>query len=265
MSSQSHGEHSGHPTLKQYVIIAIILFAITIVEFFIIWPVNRIGAASTPILIILSCIKFAIVIFYYMHLKFDQRLLTWIFLGGLALGLLVSLSLLTLFSSIYATPEPRAYAAANAVPYVHGEEGHAVAESGGHEETGDSSSVSTEASHTDPVSADTSGAGDSSSSGNVDLGMEVFAGSGGCGACHTVEGVAAGMVGPDLTHIGSEAASRKPGMSPEDYLIESIKMPEAFVAEGVERAMPGLMTAAVTSHLTDEQVEGLVAFLLEQK
>ncbi len=260
MSSQSHGEHSSHPTLMQYVIIAIILFAITIVEFFIIWPYNRIGAASTPVLIILSCIKFAIVIFYYMHLKFDRRLLTWIFLGGLALGLVVSMALMTLFSSVYATPAPRPYAAANAVPYVHGEEGHEVASEAGHQEP---VHASAEATHSE---AETTGsAGESASSGEVDLGMEVFAGSGGCGACHTVEGVAAGVVGPDLTYIGSEAASRKPGMSAEDYLIESIKEPEAFVAEGVERAMPGLMTAAVTSHLTDEQVDGLVAFLLEQK
>ena len=264
MSSQSHGEHSGHPTLKQYVIIAIILFAITIVEFFIIWPINRIGAVSTPILIILSCVKFAIVIFYYMHLKFDRRLLTWIFLGGLALGLVVSMSLMTLFSSIYATPEPRAYAAANAVPYVHPEEGHAVAESGDHKEVVDPVASSREASHQEPGSSDAP-VTDADSAGNVNLGMEVFAGSGGCGACHTVEGVAAGMVGPDLTHIGSEAASRKPEMSAEEYLMESIKNPEAFVAEGVERAMPGLMTAAVTANLTDEQVDGLVAFLLEQK
>ncbi len=260
MSSQSHGEHSGHPTLKQYVIIAIILFAITIVEFFIIWPYNRIGAASTPVLIILSCIKFAIVIFYYMHLKFDRRLLTWIFLAGLALGLLVSLALLTLFSSVYATPVPREYAAANAVPYVHGQGEHEVASKEAHK---DAASASAGEPHSDVES--TSPAGELASSGEVDLGMEVFAGSGGCGACHTVEGVSAGVVGPDLTYIGSEAADRIPGMSAEDYLTESITNPEAFIAEGVERAMPGLMTAAVTSHLTDEQVDGLVAFLLEQK
>lgn len=259
MSSQSHGEHSSHPTLKQYVIIAIILFAITIVEFFIIWPYNRIGAAATPVLIILSCIKFAIVIFYYMHLKFDRRLLTWIFLAGLALGLVVSLALMTLFSSVYATPAPRPYAAANAVPYVHGEEGHEVASESGHQEP---VHVSEKATHTEVES--TSSGGEPALSGAVDLGMEVFT-SGGCGACHTIEDVAVGMVGPDLTYIGSEAASRKPGMSAEDYIRESIKNPEAFIAEGVERAMPGLMTSALTSNLTDEQVDGLVAFLLEQK
>jgi len=83
----------------QYVVIAIILFVITLIEFFIIWPVNRIGAASTPVLIILSVLKFGIVIGYYTHLKFDPKMFTWIFLGGLALGVAVVFALMFLFSS----------------------------------------------------------------------------------------------------------------------------------------------------------------------
>ena len=100
MSSQSHGEHSSHPTLMQYVIIAIILFAITIVEFFIIWPYNRIGAASTPVLIILSCIKFAIVIFYYMHLKFDDRRFLALFAFPFVVATLVMIVLMALFDTL---------------------------------------------------------------------------------------------------------------------------------------------------------------------
>ncbi len=84
-------------------------------------------------------------------------------------------------------------------------------------------------------------------------------------ACHTIEGISAGLVGPDLTHIGSEASGRISGVSAEDYLIESIRNPEAFVAEGVERAIPGLMTSAITANLTDQQVEALVQFLLAQQ
>ncbi len=73
------------------------------------------------------------------------------------------------------------------------------------------------------------------------------------------------MLGPDLTHIGTDAETRKPGVSAEDYIRESIKDPEAFVAEGVERATAGLMLASVTANLTDGQVDALVEFLLEQK
>ena len=94
MSSDPGVHESRHPTLKQYVIIAIFLFAITIVEFMIILPEGFRGRGWTIApLAFLSAIKFAAVIFFYMHLKFDNRLLTWVFLGGLALGFAVVFSL----------------------------------------------------------------------------------------------------------------------------------------------------------------------------
>jgi len=86
-----------------------------------------------------------------------------------------------------------------------------------------------------------------------------------CSQCHTIEGVAAGLIGPDHTHLATEAANRTPGLSAEEYIRESIKNPEVFVAEGVPRSMPGLMTNAITEKLTDKQIEDLVAFLLTLK
>ena len=96
-------------------------------------------------------------------------------------------------------------------------------------------------------------------------GQSIFTGKGGCLACHTIEGISTGLVGPDLTHIGTDAAERKPGVSARDYLTEAIREPEAFVPEGVERAIPGLMTAAITASLSDDEVAALVEFLLAQK
>ena len=86
-------------------------------------------------------------------------------------------------------------------------------------------------------------------------GEVIFAGSGGCGACHIIEGLTTGGVGPELTYIGTDAASRKSGLSASEYIEESIRSPEAFVPEGVERAMPGLMTSGITAPLTEGQVE----------
>ena len=118
-------EHtSNHPTFKQYVLIAIILFAITIVEFLLIWDragiVDSLGATKIPLLVGLSAVKFAIVIMYYMHLKFDNRLLGTIFMSGLALAFLVGIALLGLFVAFEGNQ--RIYAEVRAVPYVeHGE------------------------------------------------------------------------------------------------------------------------------------------------
>ena len=97
MSSSQQTEQSHHPTFQQYVLVAIILFVITIIEFFAIFPdPDLIGAAKIPVLAILSAIKFAIVIMFYMHLKFDNSLFTWLFVAGfiLATGILITLGAL---------------------------------------------------------------------------------------------------------------------------------------------------------------------------
>ena len=122
MSSSPQTEQGHHPSTKQYVLVAVILFAITIVEFLIIFPdQDLIGAAKIPVLIFLSAIKFAIVIMFYMHLKFDHRMFTMFFLAGLALAFAAGIAVLGMFAALGG--EPRAYASANAIPYVEGEHG----------------------------------------------------------------------------------------------------------------------------------------------
>ena len=275
MSSDPGVHESRHPTLKQYVGIAIFLFIITIVEFVIILPEDFRGAGWTIApLAILSAIKFAAVIFFYMHLKFDNRLLTWIFLGGLALGFAVVFALVALSSSW--TPSLRPYAEANATPCTLNhdtgrcyEDEVGLATTTDHEPAAADSATATEPADTAPAAAATAPA----SGGLAATGRQVFitgAGEGAatpCVTCHTVEGIpeAVGLLGPDLSNIGAEAANRKPGTSAEDYLVESIREPEAFIADGIERATPGLMLTAITAGLTDNDVDALVAFLLEQQ
>ena len=233
-------EHGRHPTLKQYLVVATALFLITIVEFYIIYPHQRItGALLVVVLVGLSAVKFGIVIMFYMHLKFDARMFTWIFLGGLALAFAVGLALLGLFGALRAEAQPRGFAQENAAPYVpeHGE-GGAV------EPKPDSGAMP---------------GGDAE---KLALGKAVFAGKGTCSACHTIQGVSAGTVGPDLTHIGTEGAQQKSGMSAEAYIRESIENPGAFVAPGFP---PGIMPTGLKGNLTKDEFEALVAFLVAQK
>ena len=124
--SISHEEQqtTHHPTFMQYVLVAVILFVITIVEFLLIWDRagidDDLGASKIPLLIVLSAVKFGIVIMFYMHLKFESRLFTGIFLAGLALAFAAGIAVLGIFVALEG--EPREFAKANAVPYV--EEGH---------------------------------------------------------------------------------------------------------------------------------------------
>ena len=136
MTTSHEDQHDArHPTFKQYVLVAVILFAVTIVEFLLIWDKvgieDDLGASKIPILVILSAFKFAVVIMFYMHLKFDAKLFSWVFIAGLALAFVVGIALLGLFFAYEG--KPRDFAQANAVPYVHEEEGgevHAEEESG---------------------------------------------------------------------------------------------------------------------------------------
>ena len=91
MATPHQTEHAvHHPTTKQYMVIAAILFAITIVEFVLIWEKagidDDLGLSKIPLLVFLSAIKFAIVILFYMHLKFDNPFFLRVFLAGLALA-----------------------------------------------------------------------------------------------------------------------------------------------------------------------------------
>ena len=81
----------------------------------------------------------------------------------------------------------------------------------------------------------------------------------GCGGCHTIEGLSAGTVGPNQTNIGSAAANRIPGMSAEEYILESILDPSAFVVEGYP---DDVMPKNYGDLLTQEEVSDLVAFFL---
>jgi cytochrome c oxidase subunit 4 len=79
------GHH--HPTERQYVIVAIVLAAITAVEVALYYVDT--GALNVPLLLILALVKFVAVIGYFMHLKFDSRLFRNLFITGLILAIFV--------------------------------------------------------------------------------------------------------------------------------------------------------------------------------
>jgi cytochrome c oxidase subunit 4 len=81
-------EHHEHPSEAKYIQIATILTIITIVEVAI-YYVEAFDAILVPALIALSTIKFVMVVGYFMHLKFDDKRLAWIFATGMAVALAI--------------------------------------------------------------------------------------------------------------------------------------------------------------------------------
>ncbi len=103
--SQQHGhagahEHS-HPTGNQYAVIALILTVITVIE---VWayyiPALVASPLFNPALIIMSAAKFAIVVLFYMHLKFDNRLFRLLFTGSLIVAMCTIVALMFLFGKL---------------------------------------------------------------------------------------------------------------------------------------------------------------------
>jgi len=75
----------GHPTALRYVQIAVILTVLTTIEIAV-YYIHSLSKILIPILLTLSAIKFALVVLWYMHLKFDNRIFSALFLLGLIIG-----------------------------------------------------------------------------------------------------------------------------------------------------------------------------------
>ena len=92
----SHDEHAEHGmSVGGYIKVAIILAALTALEvatYFV-----DFGPFFMPTLIILMCLKFVIVVSYFMHLKFDNKLFSFMFYAGLFLAIGVYAAFLATF------------------------------------------------------------------------------------------------------------------------------------------------------------------------
>jgi cytochrome c oxidase subunit IV len=79
----THEPHE-HPTDRKYVQIAIILAVLTAAEIATYPAEDVLGSALIPILLVLMTIKFWYVAAFFMHLKFDTRMFSWVFVTGIA-------------------------------------------------------------------------------------------------------------------------------------------------------------------------------------
>ncbi len=81
-----HADHAGHPSDAKYIKIALILGAVTAVEVALYYWSFSNEAANNAVLLVLAAVKFVIVAAYFMHLKFDNRLLRRLFITGFILA-----------------------------------------------------------------------------------------------------------------------------------------------------------------------------------
>ncbi|MBI4336436.1 MAG: cytochrome C oxidase subunit IV family protein [Chloroflexi bacterium] len=90
-----------HPTPFTYIKVAAVLGAITALEV-VVFYMQALRPVVVPVFLALSATKFAGVVLFYMHLKFDSRLFSGLFAIGLVLAAAVIVALMALFRTMFA-------------------------------------------------------------------------------------------------------------------------------------------------------------------
>ena len=78
----------GHPSVGQYVEIGIILAVLTAIEVALFYA-GQAGTPSevtVPAILLLTVMKFVLVVLWFMHLRFDSKILARLFIAGLILA-----------------------------------------------------------------------------------------------------------------------------------------------------------------------------------
>lgn len=102
------GEVHHHPQWSTYWKVALILFLITVGEVWAYYVPSFVASrAFVPTLLGLSALKFAIVVMFYMHLRYDHKLFRALFTGPLLVAAITLVALLFLFGQLAAHFGPR--------------------------------------------------------------------------------------------------------------------------------------------------------------
>lgn len=109
MSSETrevaHNQHA-HPTNRFYLMVGAALIGLTVLE-----VLGYLGeengtlgpGMATTIILVLSAVKFLLVVALYMHLKFDHKLFTGLFVFPALLATLVIGGMILLFGPVHGT------------------------------------------------------------------------------------------------------------------------------------------------------------------
>jgi cytochrome c oxidase subunit IV len=92
----AHSGEVAHASAKTYVIVGVILTVITAIEVAIFF-IHAMQGILIPLLLFLSVVKFVTVVQFFMHLRYDSKVLSRVFFGPLFLAVLVVVGMILLF------------------------------------------------------------------------------------------------------------------------------------------------------------------------
>ena len=100
----THG--GGHASLKTYIQVALVLAIITAVEVATLYVPGIPDGLLVVSLLVMSVIKFVLVVGFFMHLKYDGGIMRAMFIGPLILSILIILAIMALFGAYLLLPRP---------------------------------------------------------------------------------------------------------------------------------------------------------------
>lgn len=97
-AAAGHGDAGAevHASNRTYVGVAAVLAVLTALEVMVFY-VPALKPVLIPILIVLMLAKFALVVMFFMHLKYDSKVLTGLFTGPLVVSTAVVLAMIALY------------------------------------------------------------------------------------------------------------------------------------------------------------------------
>ena len=103
MSLHGHAavEPAAHASVATYVRVALILSAVTALEVGVIY-IRFLTPIVVPLLLVMATAKFALVVMFFMHLRYDSRSLTAVFVGPLLIASALGLALIALVGTLFA-------------------------------------------------------------------------------------------------------------------------------------------------------------------
>jgi len=102
----AHAAGGGHATLKTYVNVAIVLALITAIEVATLYVPGIPNGILVTSLLLMSIVKFILVVGFFMHLKYDAAVMRAVFVGPLILSILIILAIMALFGAFILLPRP---------------------------------------------------------------------------------------------------------------------------------------------------------------
>ncbi|HEU4439873.1 MAG TPA: cytochrome C oxidase subunit IV family protein [Methylomirabilota bacterium] len=103
-AATTHGGGGGHATVRTYVHVAIVLAIITAIEVASLYIPGIPNPVLVVSLLVMSALKFFLVVGFFMHLRYDHQIMRALFVGPLMIAVAIILAIMALFSAFLLLP-----------------------------------------------------------------------------------------------------------------------------------------------------------------